>query len=91
MEVGDVQKENIMSGKGENFCQKKSLCVCFFVFTCWVSCKTYFMALVKQSPKPLPKYYEREKSFNLSSLSCPEKEKADEGRGGEEERGKDKW
>ena len=49
------------------------------------------MALVKQSPKPLPKNNEREKSFNLRSLSCPEKEKADEGRGGEEERGKDKW
>ena len=72
-----------MSSKGANFCQKKSLCVCFFVFTCWVSCKTYFMAMVKQSPKSLPKYYEREKSFNLRSLSCPEKEKADEGSGGE--------
>lgn len=60
--------------------------MCFFVFTCWISCKTYFMAMVKQGSKPLPKHYQEKTPFNLRSLSYPKEEKAGKGRGGEEER-----
>lgn len=91
LEVEMSKGKKKMSGKGANSCQKKSLCVCFFCVYMLGSHKTYFMAMVKQSPKAIAKVLWKEEVIQFSAL-CPAQKKERQTRAwGEEERGKDKW